>query len=213
MKVNQVNNTGQDTKQIEIDNTIFAGKRNDALVAQYVHVHRQRRALGTKKTKGRGEVAGGGKKPWRQKGTGRARHGSIRSPIWVGGGHAHAIRPRNNARVRISKKMRGAALASVLTTYQKQEQLLFVDQLELAVPRTKAVVEFLERLGIAGNKVLIVTPAKNGVIEKSTANLPQVNTMEARLLNPVAVLNHNRIVFLGEAPEVLAKLHTNTKQK
>ncbi|MCA9392107.1 50S ribosomal protein L4 [candidate division WWE3 bacterium] len=203
MKVKQLDVKSKEIKNIDVSDAIFNGSVNKDLITQYVYIHNKRRALGTRKTKNRGEVAGGGRKPWRQKGTGRARHGSIRSPLWVGGGHAHAITPNPDARIRMPKKMRNAALVSALSFLGKNDKLHFVDGLTLESPKTKDLIEMLKTAGVDNAKVLLVTLEKDRVIEKSAANLTNVNVVEARLLNAYDVLAGGELVFVGKAYELL----------
>lgn len=205
MLVTQLDTTGKKIKKIRLNESLFGIEPNEQLIAQYVHVHRKKRALGTKKTKGRGEVAGGGKKPWRQKGTGRARHGSTRSPIWVGGGHAHPLRPTGSKRIRMSKKMRIKALASALSQQMQDQAMCFLDKVSLKKPKTQKFLEILQNLSLDEKKVLVVTSDKNRVIEKSVANLPKVDVKEARLLNVYDVLNYQALLFIKDAHKVVEK--------
>jgi len=208
-KIQQLDMTGQPVGEIELPGELFDASVSPHLMAQYVRVHHQRRALGTKKTKNRGEVQGGGRKPWRQKGLGRARHGSIRSPIWVGGGHAHALTPRMNSRVRMSRAMRLRALASGLTQHLADRTVYALTDLSLSKPETKQLATAITGLGLAGQKVLFVTPTKDPVIEKSAANLPGANVMEARLLNAYTTLVYPNIVLVGDAHRVLAETYVS----
>ncbi len=211
MNIDKYDNKGKKAGSVKVSEAVFADKVNEELLAQYIYVHNKRRALGTKKTKNRGEVAGGGKKPWRQKGTGRARHGSIRSPLWVGGGHAHAILPQMNRRIRLTKKMRDAALRSALSARASEGAIIAIESLGFDVPKTKSAVELLSSLGLQNNKVLFVAPEKDSVLEKSVSNLQRVNSTEARLLNPVDVLNYEKIVFIGEAIKQVEERVKNDK--
>jgi len=206
MKETQVDIKGTNKGEITLSSDLFGREVNQSLIAQYVYVHNQRKALGTKKTKGRGEVSGGGKKPWRQKGTGRARHGSSRSPIWVGGGHAHSIEPQLNARVRMSKQMRRAALASSLSLQYSSGKMKFIDAISLDKPQTKGIVDILVTLELSDVKTLFVTTNKDVVLEKSAHNLPKISVMDVRLLNPVDVLQYDMIVFVGDAYDQAEKL-------
>ncbi len=199
MKIDKYDKTGKKTGSMQVDESVFAGKVNEKLLAQYVYVHNKRRALGTKKTKNRGEVAGGGKKPWRQKGTGRARQGSIRSPLWVGGGHAHAILPQMNRRIRLSKKMRDAALRSALSARAAEGGVVAIEATGFDEAKTKSALKLLSSLGVQDNKVLFVTQEKDSVLEKSIANLQKVSSTEARLLSPVDVMGCQRVVFVGDS--------------
>lgn len=197
------NQEGKKVEKIELNPAIFAATVNPKLMAQAVRVRLINARLGTRKTKSRGEVRGGGRKPWRQKGTGRARHGSRRSPIWVGGGHAHPLRP-NNYSLKIPSKMRRLALFSALTQKNKQKCLLIVDKIDLKKVSTKSVSEILKKLPVA-EKVMLVLPKKERKIELSVKNLPKKKTLEARLLNVYDVLNYETILILRDSLEVVEK--------
>lgn len=190
--------------EIKLDERIFNQPINDKLMAQAVYVRLQNARLGTRKTKTRGEVRGGGRKPWRQKGTGRARHGSIRSPIWVGGGDAHALRPKSG-RLRMSKKMRRAALFSSLSLKYKEGHLLVIDKLGIKTAKTQAMAEILKKLPWE-KKLLLVLPEKKEVLERSSRNLAQVNIREARLLNAYDVLTHDYLLFVEPSLKVLGEV-------
>lgn len=205
MKVKQIHLNNAEVASIEVDDRLFAGNINPAIVAQYMYIHNRLKALGTKKTKGRGEVAGGGKKPWRQKGTGRARVGSSRSPLWVGGGHSHSIVPVLNRRIRISKRMRNAALVSVLSDRLRAGDIVFADQIKFAKPQTKQALAVLLKLNVGANKVLIVMPGVEDVMAKSFANLTKVDVTDVSRVSVVEVVNHKSVVFVGDAPKVLSE--------
>ncbi|MBM4402653.1 MAG: 50S ribosomal protein L4, partial [Candidatus Cloacimonetes bacterium] len=188
---------------VDLNPTIFAAKINEQLMAQAVRVRMINARLGTAKTKGRGEVRGGGKKPWRQKGTGRARHGSIRSPLWVGGGHIHPLRPRDFS-LKMSRKMKRLALFSALTKKLAEGKIFILDKLTLPAVKTKQMAEILQKLPIA-KKVLLVIPEKDEKIELSARNLPKKKTLEARLLNTYDVLNYESVVIIKDSLKVIEK--------
>jgi large subunit ribosomal protein L4 len=163
-------------------------------------------------TKTRGEVRGGGKKPWKQKGTGRARHGSTRSPIWVGGGVTHGPRKDKNYERKVSKKMRVKALYTILSQKLKDGEILFVDTMAFKQPKTREAVGVLRNLsGISGyerltkkkNAAVIALADKNKETERSLANLGNIEVIEARNLNPLTILKHKFVVI--ENPEVSLK--------
>ena len=206
MQVKHLDTTGKEIGQVELNAALFGQPVNEQLLAQYIHVHRQRRALGTKKTKSRGEVSGGGHKPWRQKGTGKARHGSIRSPLWVGGGHAHHIIPTTDKRIRMSRQMRMKALYSALSWQAQSEAINIIDIPTLAAPKTKIILDLFKKVNATDQKVLVVTATKDENIEKSVRNIAGANTIEARLLNPVDVLLFDRILIVNEALPVLEEV-------
>jgi large subunit ribosomal protein L4 len=158
---------------------------------------------GTHSTKTRGDVLGGGRKPWRQKGTGRARQGSIRSPQWVGGGVAHGPQPHGHE-MRVNKKMRKGALRSALTDALQSGKLAVVDELSFEVPKTRRAVELLDALDLAG-KVLVVLPepTEDGTVERSFRNLRHVRVAYAGGLGTYDVLRADRVLFTGAALDAL----------
>ena len=169
---------------------------HQALVRQLANAR-----LGTHKTKSRGEVSGGGRKPWRQKGTGRARHGSRRSPIWVGGGRAHAPRPRKYTR-HMPRKMRREALRSALSIKAAQKEVVVLDELKMERPKTKEMVATLERL-VGQASVLILLAESNEAIEKSARNLPDAKTLRANYLNVRDLLGYERLIIPLGALEII----------
>src|SRR3990167_7074763 len=146
MEAKIYNQKGKETRTISLPAKVFAAKWRADLVHQVVEGMRSNKRAGTADTKGRGEVRGGGKKPWKQKGTGRARHGSSRSPIWVGGGITHGPLSEKNYKRKISKKMRAQALFSVLSKKMKDNEILFVDSLLLSEAKTKKAVEIMKNV-------------------------------------------------------------------
>ncbi len=196
---------GKEAGKITLPERVFAAKWRADLVHQVVESMRSNKRAGTADTKGRGEVRGGGKKPWKQKGTGRARHGSSRSPIWVGGGVTHGPLAEKNYKRKISKKMRAQALFSVLTQKMKDGEIIFVDSLVLSEPKTKAGVEVVKNLGkalgakdLAGSKkprILTALFERNVNAEKSLRNIGAVEISYVKNLNPVDVLNHKYLLI------------------
>jgi large subunit ribosomal protein L4 len=183
----------------ELPAEIFEAKVSVPLMHQVVVAGLAGLRAGTHSTKTRGEVRGGGKKPWRQKGTGRSRQGSIRSPQWVGGGVAHGPSPRDHA-IRVNRKMRRGALRSALTDALQSGKLAVVDGLEWDEPKTKQAVEVLGTLELAG-RVLVVLPAPSasGAVEKSFRNLPDVKLAYAGGLGTYDVLLADRILFTADS--------------
>ena len=158
---------------------------------------------GTHSTKTRGEVSGGGKKPWRQKGTGRARQGSIRSPQWVGGGIAHGPQPHGHE-MRVNKKMRKGALRSALTDALQSGKLAVVDTLAFEAPRTRQAVELLDALELTGNVLVVLPePTEDGAVEKSFRNLRRVRVGYAGGLGTYEILWADRVLFTGAALDAL----------
>jgi large subunit ribosomal protein L4 len=202
-KITIYNADGAQTGTIELDpkrldKAVRRGLLKEALIA---HLASQRQ--GTHKNKDRGEVAGGGKKPWRQKGTGRARQGSTRSPQWVGGGRAHAVRPRDYS-VQLPAQSRKAALMSSLRYRLEKGGVVAVEGLDnLAKPRTKVVAGFLGKVGLAGKGTLFVSESHQPNLNLSARNLPKVAVSERRNLSAGAVLQHTHLVFTRGALEAL----------
>ena len=205
MEAKIYNQKGKATGTITLPEKVFAAKWRADLVHQVVEGMRSNTRAGTAHAKGRGEVRGGGRKPWRQKGTGRARHGSTRSPIWVGGGVTHGPLKEKNYKRKISKKMRAQALFSVLSRKFKDGEIIFVDSLSLPAIKTRAAVEIINNLSavLGRGKILAALYARNEKAEKSFRNLPRVEVSFVKNLNPVQALNHKYL--LVENPEESVK--------
>jgi large subunit ribosomal protein L4 len=172
----------QGTGSVDVAETTFGADFNEALVHQVVTAYLAGGRAGTKAQKNRSEVRGGGAKPWRQKGTGRARAGTIRSPIWVGGGRTFAAKPRNHEQ-KVNKKMYRAALRSVLSELVRQDRLVVVKELELEAPKTKLLATKLKELDL--NSVLILNEAFDEKIYLAARNLPNVGICDAASIDPV----------------------------
>ena len=185
----------------ELPADVFEAKVNVPLMHQVVVAGLASIRAGTHSTKTRGEVRGGGKKPWRQKGTGRARHGSIRSPIWSGGGVAHGPRPRTHD-VRVNKKMKRGALRSALTDALASGKLAVVSELAFDEPKTSRAAEVLDALELDG-RILLVLPEPDETVEKSFRNLPNVRVAFARGLGVYEVVAADRVLFTKPALEAL----------
>lgn len=205
-KVALYNMEGKQIGDIELNEAIFGAKINDALMHQVVLNQLANRRQGTAATKTRSFVRGGGRKPWRQKGTGRARVGSIRSPLWVGGGVTFGPAPRDFS-YRIPKKARRQALKSALSAKVRDGEVIVLDQLTLDQPKTKLMVNVLNALN-AGKKPLIVIGDWDTNIELATRNIPKALLLKSSGLNVYDVLNHDQVIFTKDAltklEEVLA---------
>lgn len=199
------NTEGQPVGEIDLPEHVFAAPINPPLMHQAVVTYLANQRLGTHKTKTRGEVSGGGRKPWRQKGTGRARQGSIRAPHWRKGGIVFGPRPRDY-RLRLPKKMRRNALRSALSAKVQAGELLVVEGLPLGRPATREVLRVLRNLGVADKKPLIVLPAADRNVYLAARNLPGVETMAAADLNTYTVMRHPRVVFTPEAVQRVAEV-------
>ncbi len=205
MKVDVLNTKGEKVKTVELPPEIFEAPikpdlMHQALVRQWANAR-----LGTRKTKGRGEVSGGGRKPWRQKGTGRARQGSTRAPQWVGGGKVHTPRPHGFGND-MPRKMRQAAVRSALSAKAADSAIVVLDELALTEPKTKEMAAVLKLL-IGGDSALIVLAGPDEPVERSARNLPEVKTLRAQYLNIRDLLGYNRLVMpLGALEAVCAHL-------
>jgi large subunit ribosomal protein L4 len=183
----------------DLPDDIFAARVSVPLMHQVVVAGLAGLRAGTHATKTRGEVRGGGKKPWRQKGTGRARHGSIRSPQWAGGGVAHGPTPRDHSQ-KVNKKMRRGALRSALTDALQSGKLAVVDELAWDEPKTRQAVGVLETFELTGRVLLVLPePTGTGAVEKSFRNLPNVRIAYALGLGTYDVLLADRVLFTGDA--------------
>ncbi|MCH8341424.1 MAG: 50S ribosomal protein L4 [Chloroflexi bacterium] len=203
MKAEVFNIKGEKVNTAELPKAIFEAEIKPDLMHQAYLRQLANARLGTHKTKTRSEVAGGGRKPWRQKGTGRARHGSIRSPIWVGGGAAHKPQPRDYSQ-RMPRKMRRAALRSALSVKAGDKQITVVDELSMAEPKTREMTEILKAL--AGDEsALILLPAKSENVEKSVRNIPKAKVLHASYVNVRDLLHYDRLIMPIGSIEVLQK--------
>ena len=179
-------------KDLQVSELAFGKEFNEPLIHQVVTAFMAAGRAGTKAQKTRAEVSGGGIKPWRQKGTGRARVGSIRNPVWVGGGRAFAAKPRNFDQ-KVNKKMYRGAMRSLLSELIRQERLLVVESLELAEAKTRLFVEHMKALGVEGG--LFVIEAFEEKIWLAARNLHNVEVIEAAALDPVSLLRHEHVVM------------------
>lgn len=198
------NLAGEEVDTISLSEDVFAVPLNTALMHQAVVRLLADRRLGTQKAKTRGEVTGGGAKPWRQKGTGRARQGSRTSPVWKGGGVAFAPTPRSYT-VRMPKKMRRQATRSALSSRIVDSGVLVVSSLEPAEPRTKAMVGALGNLKATG-KVLLIDQQIAESTHRAARNIPGVDLKPASTLNIVDVLNHDLLIFTVEGIRQIERL-------
>lgn len=191
-------------KTFELPENIFGVAMNNDVVHQVLRALERQKLFPTAHTKTRGEVRGGGRKPWRQKGTGRARHGSSRSPIWAGGGVTFGPRNERNFSIKVNKKVRRKALMMVLSQSLRDEELTFVDALTFDEAKTKTAVAALENLGLAGRKVLVVHAKKNENVTKSFRNIPGTQTVLADSLNVEDVLKYDAILADTDSVQVIA---------
>jgi len=200
---------------IEVSDSLFDVPMNQALVHQVAMSHMANARQGTSATKTRGMVSGGGAKPWKQKHTGRARQGSIRSPQWRGGGIVFGPHPRDYSQ-RIPKKMNRGAIRCLLSQKAREEKLLVVNEIQLGEAKTKEMVKVLSNLGIT-TPVLIVTPNPQADVIRSARNIGRVKTLPALQINPVDLLHHDRVIItvqaVRRAEEVWASVDTKANEE
>jgi len=197
---------GSKVGDVDVPAAVLAGPLRESLLHEVVRSQLASRRAGTAATKTRGFVSGGGKKPWRQKGTGRARAGSSRSPIWAGGGTIFGPQPRNYT-YRLPKTARRAALRAAVGARHSTGKLLVVDGLQLPEAKTKRMVECLHGLGLEGESVLVVLAHPDDAVQRAARNLPGVKVLLAGGLNVYDVLRHAALVMTREALEcVVARL-------
>lgn len=200
--------------KIEEITSIFNGKVNPAVLSQAITMYLANQRLGLASTKTRGEVSGGGKKPWRQKGTGRARAGSIRSPLWRHGGIVFGPHPRD-FHYQLPAKIRNLALLSALNEKSAQESILVLDKIEIASPKSKEIEKFLDNLKVKEKAVLVFTHYERN-IQLASRNMPWVSLALAKEINAHDALKAKKIIFVKDAllalNERLAGI-TNTDRK
>lgn len=201
MQVPVYNTQGKQVEETELRDEIFAAPVNEALMHQALVRQLANARQGTHKTKTRGEVRGGGRKPWRQKGTGRACQGTIRAPHWRGGGTVFGPTPRSY-RQKMPRKMRRQALRSALSVKVADSQLVLLDAFEMAEPKTKEILGILENLGVQST-ALILLPGRDEVVLRSVRNLPQVRTLVAQYLNVRDLLKYDYILMPLASLEVI----------
>jgi large subunit ribosomal protein L4 len=177
---------------LEVSEATFGQKFNETLVHQVVTAYRAAGRAGTKRQKSRAEVRGGGKKPWAQKGTGQARAGSSRSPIWVGGGVTFAARPRDFSQ-KINRKMYRGAIRSMLSELARTDRLVVTDTIQLEAPKTRLLANQLKTWSL--EKVLIVVEATDEKLYLAARNLPYVEVLEATALNPLALASYDKVLM------------------
>ncbi len=203
-KLDIIDRSGQPAGQMDLPESVFAGRPNDHLIYEAVVNYQANQRQGTAATKTRAFVSGGGKKPWRQKGTGRARVGSTRSPLWKKGGTVFGPQPRDYSYA-LPKKARRGALRSALAQKHADQELLVVRELDLAAPKTKEAAALVKALKL--DSALLIDLAENANLFKAVRNLPRVKAVDVAGLNIYDVLAHKSVVFSRRAFEaVLEKL-------
>lgn len=198
-------------EKIELSDSIFAVEPNDHAIYLDVKAYLANQRQGTHKAKERGEVRGGGKKPWKQKGRGSARAGTIRSPLWVGGGTIFGPRPRDY-RQDLPKKVKQLARKSALSYKVKDEQLVVIEDFSFDKPKTKDFVNILESLKLAGKKVLLLTGDYKPEVYKSGRNIPKVQVLEAAKATTYDLLNNQVLIMQKSAVNVIENILSKTRE-
>lgn len=202
MKAELFDNSAKVAGTIELPDRIFAVKWNPDLVSQALNAQLANARESLAHAKGRGEVSGGGKKPWRQKGTGRARHGSIRSPIWRGGGVAHGPSKDKIFVVKINKKMKQAAIFSVLSKKLSEGELKVVESLAVSEPKTKLAAKMIS---VFSKSALVIPSSENKNIYRASANIPKIKSLGAESLNVYDLLCYKNVLLEKGAVELIDK--------
>jgi large subunit ribosomal protein L4 len=192
---------GAQAQDVQVSDATFAREYNESLVHQIIVAYMAAGRAGTKAQKTKAEVRGGGIKPWRQKGTGQARAGSIRSPIWVGGGRAFAAKPRDFSQ-KVNRKMYRAALQAMLSQLAREDRLQVVNGIELEAPKTKLLVQKLNELNL-GSNVLVLVEAFDEKLELAARNLPYVDVLPAGAVDPLSLARHDQVLATVGAVRLL----------
>lgn len=203
-KVALYNQTGSQIGEVELSDAVFGIEPNTSVLYDAIIMQRASRRQGTHAVKNRAVVRGGGRKPWRQKGTGRARQGSIRSPQWVGGGVVFGPTPRSYS-YKLPKKVRRLAIKSALSSKVQDNDVVVLEALSLDAPKTKDMVQVLNALSL-DKKVLIVTADSNQNVELSARNIPGVTVVDANGVNVLDVVSHDKMVITKEAAEKVGEV-------
>ena len=201
MEIEVKNMQGETVKRMELPAAIFEAPINRDLMHQALVRQRANARLGTRSTKSRGEVAGGAKKPWKQKGTGRARQGSTRAPQWKGGGKVHTPKPRDYTQ-KMPRQMRRAALRSALSVKAADQQIVVVDELKLDAPKTSEMLKTLAAL-VGADSALILLPARDEKVEKSIRNIEHAKYLRANYLNIRDLFGYDKVVMPLGALDVI----------
>jgi large subunit ribosomal protein L4 len=188
--------TGGSNKSMEVSDRTFGASFNEALIHQVITAHRAKKRSGSKAQKSRSDARGGGAKPWRQKGTGRARAGTTRSPIWVGGGRTFAARPRDYSQ-KVNRKMYQAAMRSMLSELVREDRLVIIDNLAMDQPKTKDLVTKLKELKL--DHVLVLVDQYDNNLCLAARNLNWVDVLDLREVNPVSLLRFEKVLVTAAA--------------
>ena len=197
LEIEVVNQTGAKLEKVELPPHIFGVKVNPYLLHEVVRMYQANERQGTASTKNRGEVSGSGRKPWRQKGTGRARVGSIRSPLWRKGGVIFGPRPRDYSYTVPRKKIK-IALSQALSDKVNKGEFMVVDKIEVANPKTKEMAKIIKNLN-PGKKVLLVVASADEKLKKASRNIPFLSLVTAKEINAYQVLGHHKVILTKDA--------------
>lgn len=203
-KINMLNMHGESVEEIELNDSIFDVEINEHAVYTIVKNHLANRRQGTQSAKTRAEKRGGGRKPWRQKGTGRARQGSIRSPQWRGGGVVFAPKPRDYSYT-TPKKVRRLAMKSALTSKLQNKELIILDEIKFDSPKTKEFVKMLEAINAERKSLVVINKPEQNII-KSARNIPGVLTTNANTLNVYDIVNADTMIITKEALDTIEEV-------
>lgn len=204
-KVAIYNVSGEQVGEIELSDNVFGVKVNEHVLYEVVKNQLANKRQGTQSTKTRAEVRGGGRKPWKQKGTGRARVGSIRSPLWIGGGVVFAPKPRDYSYT-LPKKVRRLAMKSALTSKVNSMEIIVLDELKFDAPKTKEMVNILKNLKV-DKKALIVMGEKSEAVIKSAKNIPGIQTALVNTLNVYDILKYDKFIITKDAVQKVEEVY------
>jgi large subunit ribosomal protein L4 len=204
MELKVLNEQGQSTSSVSASDKAFGREYNEALVHQVVTAYLANARLGTRAQKDRSEVRHSTKKPWRQKGTGRARAGMTSSPLWRGGGKTFPNSPDENFSHKLNRKMFRAGLSSILSQLAREERLAVVESFTIDAPKTKLLAQKLKGMGL--DNVLIITDAVDDNLHLSSRNLPHVNVVSVNNADPVSLIRHDKVIVTRDAVAKLEEL-------
>ena len=204
-KVAIYNISGDQVGEIELSDDVFGIEVNEYVLHEVVKNQLANRRQGTQSTKTRAEVRGGGRKPWRQKGTGRARVGSIRSPLWIGGGVTFAPKPRDYS-YRLPKRVRKLAMKSALTSKVNNNEFIVLDELNIQIPKTRDMSNILKNLNV-DKKALIIMDEKNEAVIKSARNIPGIKTALVNTLNVYDILKYDKFIITKDAVQKVEEVY------
>lgn len=190
------------SKSVEVTDGVFGKEYNESLVHQVVVAYMAGARAGTRAQKNRSDVSGGGKKPWRQKGTGRARCGTNRSPLWRSGGVTFAASPQDHSQ-KVNRKMLRGAMCNILSELVRQERLMVVDDFKIDGMKTKLVIEKLTKLGLKDDRVLIVVTEVDENLYYSARNLHKINVIDTAAIDPVSLINFDKVVMSVDAVKAI----------